>query len=214
MDCKICGAKTRKFYDKQFDDDYFYCEVCEFIAKDEAKIVTVETEKEKYDEHNNTYENEGYVNMFRGFLDTSVMPFVTLGKEGLDFGSGPGPVLSQLLTKEYGYDMTIYDLFYAPDTSYKNRQYDLLTCTEVVEHLKNPLDYFKHFKSLVRSGGVIGIMTLWHPKNDEVFCDWHYRRDVTHISFFTPKTMAKIAELLDLEFLYHDEKRCCSFRVK
>lgn len=214
MNCKICGGAMRKFYDKQFDDDYFYCLTCEYISKDEDKIVTKEIEKQKYDEHENSYENEGYVNMFRGFLDSTVMPFVGDGKEGLDFGSGPGPVLSQLLTREYGYDMTIYDLFYAPDTDYKSKQYDLLTCTEVVEHLKDPLSYFKLFKSLVKPGGVIGIMTLWHPKNDEIFCDWHYRRDVTHISFFTPKTMEKIAELLDMELLFCDEKRCCSFRVR
>ncbi|MBN2898493.1 MAG: class I SAM-dependent methyltransferase [Clostridia bacterium] len=212
--CKICQSLTREFYDKQFDDHYYYCEICEFISKDDAKIVTVEREKEKYDEHNNTYENEGYVNMFRDFLDRAVMPFVSSGKEGLDFGSGPGPVLSQVLSREYGYDMTIYDLFYAPDTDYQNRKYDLLTCTEVVEHLKDPLSYFEHFKLLVKSGGLIGIMTLFHPKNDAVFCDWHYRRDVTHISFFTPKTMQKIAYLLDMELTYCDEKRCCSFKVK
>ena len=213
MNCKICGAQTRQFYDKQFDDDYFYCETCEFIAKDEGKIVSLEIEKNKYDEHNNTYENEGYVNMFRDFLDRAVIPYVTEGKEGLDFGSGPGPVLSQLLTKEYDYEMTIYDLFYAPNQSYKSKPYDLLTCTEVVEHLKDPLEYFKHFKSLIKPGGVLGVMTLFHPRNDAVFCDWHYRRDVTHISFFTPKTMAKIADLLDMELLFCDDKRCCSFRV-
>lgn len=214
MNCKICGSPTRKFYDQQFDDDFYYCEVCEFIAKDESKILDVKVEKSKYDAHQNTFENEGYVNMFRGFLDKTVMPYITEGRDGLDFGSGPGPVLSELLSKEYGYDMTIYDLFYAPDTAYKNKQYDLLTCTEVVEHLKEPLDYFKHFESLVKSGGTIGIMTLWHPTDDEKFCDWHYRRDKTHISFFTPKTMAKIAELVGMELLYADEKRCCCFRVK
>lgn len=214
MECKICGAPTRKFYDKQFDNDYFYCASCEFIARDEEKIVNQTMEKSTYDQHQNTYENEGYVNMFKDFLDRAVMPYVREGKSGLDFGSGPGPVLSQLLSKEYKYDMAIYDLYYAPQTTYKNTTYDLLTCTEVVEHLKDPLSYFKHFKELVKPGGVIGIMTLFHPRDDSKFCDWHYRRDMTHIAFFTPKTMEKISELLDMELLYCDLKRCCSFRIR
>ncbi len=212
--CKICGSKTRKFYDKQFDTDYFYCLECEFIFRDRAKIVSAEREKQKYDEHNNSYENEGYVNMFRDFLDSAVVPFILKGRDGLDFGSGPEPVLSQVLTREYNYNMKIYDLYYYKDDSYKNNKYDLLTCTEVVEHLKEPLEYFFHFKSLVKKGGIIGIMTLFHPKDDDKFCDWFYRRDVTHISFFTKKTMQKIADIVGLELIYCDDKRCMSFRVR
>lgn len=212
--CKICGSKTRAFLDKQFNDNYYYCESCEFVSKDEEATLPVDIEKEVYDTHENSIENEGYVNMFKKFLDQSAMKFVSEGKNGFDFGSGPEPVLSQILIRDYGYSMDIYDLFYSPEKTYEGKKYDLVTSTEVVEHLKEPMPYFKLFKELLNEDGVLAIMTLFHPKDDEKFGDWWYRRDKTHISFFTEKTMEKIAELLDLELLYTDNKRYCSFKLK
>lgn len=212
--CKICGADTREFYDEQFQVHYYYCETCEFISKDEKTIVSTQDEKKEYDLHNNTYENEGYVNMFRDFLNRSVMNFVNDGKEALDFGSGPGPVLAKVLSDEYGYTTDIYDLYYSPERVYEGKKYDLITSTEVVEHLKNPIEYFRLFKDLLKEDGILAIMTLFHPKDDEKFCKWHYRRDKTHISFFTPKTMEYIAQILDMELKYIDDKRCCSFSYR
>jgi transcription initiation factor TFIIIB Brf1 subunit/transcription initiation factor TFIIB len=212
--CKICGSKTRQFLDKQFSEYYYYCETCEFISKDEERTLEVDLEKDVYDTHENSIENEGYVNMFKKFLDDAAMKFVGEGKSGFDFGSGPEPVLAQILTRDYGYDMDIYDLFYSPKKTYEGKKYDLITSTEVVEHLKNPMIYFNLFKNLLKEDGVLAIMTLFHPKDDEKFGDWWYRRDKTHISFFTRKTMETIAEMLELKVLYTDDKRCCSFKLK
>ena len=212
--CKICGFNTRKFYDNQFDISYYHCGKCDFISMDEDAIIHPREEKDKYDEHENTYENEGYVNYLRDFLDRSVVNYVNDGKNALDFGSGPGPVLARLLREEYGYDVDIYDLFYAPKKVYEGKKYDLVTSTEVVEHLKEPMEYFKLFKSLLKDDGLLALMTLFHPKDDEEFCKWHYRRDPTHISFFTPVTMEYIAKTLGFKIRYIDDKRCTSFSLK
>lgn len=212
--CKICGADTRNFNDTQFNVSYHYCETCEFIAKDENSLVSPEEEKKEYDLHNNSYQNEGYVNMFRDFLNRSVIDFVNNGKEALDFGSGPEPVLAKVLSDEYGYTTDIYDLYYSPERVFEGKKYDLITSTEVVEHLKNPLEYFSIFKNLLKEDGILAIMTVFHPQDDEKFCKWYYRRDKTHISFYTPKTMEYIAQILDLELRYIDGKRYCTFSLK
>ena len=52
-------------------------------------------------------------------------------------------------------------------------------------------------------------MTLFHPNNEEEFKDWWYRRDTTHICFYTPKTLKKLAELIGLKVLLVDDKNIC-----
>ncbi|MDO9493204.1 methyltransferase domain-containing protein [Acetobacterium sp.] len=42
---------------------------------------------------------------------------------------------------------------------YLGKKYDLLTATEVVEHLDDPLDYFSLFENLLKDDGVLSIMT-------------------------------------------------------
>ena len=212
--CKICSSETELWYDKQFNINYYHCNNCQFISMDDNNIVSKESEKEVYDLHNNSYENEGYLNMFRGFIDASIIPFASEGKTALDFGSGPEPVLAQLLGKEYKYKLDIYDLYYSPKKVYENNKYDLITSTEVIEHISNPLEYFELFKSLLNKDGILGLMTLFHHEDKTHFMDWHYRRDTTHISFFTPKTMDYIANKIGFTQIYNDNKRCCSFKLK
>ncbi len=45
-----------------------------------------------------------------------------------------------------------------------------------------------------------------------LFQNWWYRRDPTHIAFYSPITFEKIAEQLNLEIMYHNNKRICVFK--
>ena len=169
-------------------------------------------EKERYDTHNNSIDDLRYVEYFNKFLKDSVFPFVKEIKKGLDFGSGPTPVLAKILEKNYGINMDIYDFHYAPEKSFKGNKYDLITSTEVVEHLKEPLEEFRLFESLLKENGILAVMTQFHRNNHEEFVNWHYTRDRTHISFFTPKTMKYIANITGLEIIYNDSIKCTTFR--
>ncbi len=210
--CKICGSETREFYDKQFDTNFYHCPNCEFISKDENSIISEVDELAIYNYHNNSIEDQHFVDYFKRFLDSAVMKHVGSGKKGLDFGSGPSPVLSMILERDYGYEMDIYDMFFSPEKTYIDKKYDLITCTEVIEHLKNPMEYFLLFKELLEGDGTLGIMTLFHANSDEEFCNWHYRRDRSHISFFTEKTMKVIGEKIGLELVFTDNNRYSVFR--
>lgn len=118
------------------------------------------------------------------------------------------------MERDYGYDYTIYDKFYAPTTNYHSKKYDLITSTEVMEHIENPLPVFKEFKELIRDDGIIAIMTLFSPKIDENIFGWHYLRDNTHISIFTPKVMRIIAKKVGLEVIHCDNYRYTTFKKK
>ena len=206
--CKICLKNARTIYDPQYDHNYYACDNCGFIFLDDSNVVSPEQEKKEYSFHQNSFDNEGYVNMFRDFIKQAILPYKLQIKTALDFGSGPGPVLAKLLRQE-GFKTDIYDKYFSPDKVYLNKKYDLITATEVLEHLPDPLATLKLLKSLLSEKGIIAIMTLFHPDSDEDFKQWWYRRDATHISFYTPKTMRQMAELLGLNVLLVDKKNLC-----
>ena len=148
-------------------------------------------EKRLYCNHNNSFANEGYVRMFRKFIDDFIEPYSGEMKTALDFGSGPGPVLATLL-REHGMDVDIYDVYFSPEKSYENKTYDLITCTEVLEHLKDPLPTLRLLVDHLNSQGILAVTTMFHPGVGEEFQNWWYRRDRTHICFYTNRTLLKI----------------------
>lgn len=127
----------------------------------------------------------------------AILNYCSNGRNGFDFGSGPSPVLAMILERNYHFSMDIYDLFYSPHKIYESQKYDLVTVTEVIEHLLNPLQYFHLFKILLKEDSILRIMTLFHPKDRGIFVEWHYVRDMSHISFYTPKTMKLSLKKLD-----------------
>lgn len=206
--CKICSKPTRTIHDQQYDHNYYYCGNCEFIFLEESKIIPSQQEKIEYSFHENSLANEGYVNMLREFIDKAVRPHRPQITTALDFGSGPGPVLAELLRQE-GFKTDIYDKHFAPEKVYLNKKYDLITATEVFEHLKDPLSTLRSLKSRLNKNGILAVMTLFHQNNDEHFKKWWYRRDATHISFYTPKTFKCMASLLDMNVVMVDKKNIC-----
>lgn len=212
MKCLICNFKTSEIIDEKHQI-YYKCNKCSYISKDKRYIVSKDEELRQYSLHNNSFTDIKYVNFFRRFIDLSIIPFIESGRYALDFGSGPSPVLKQVLEKYYRFNVDIYDLFYSKEKIYKGNSYDLVVSTEVVEHLYDPLKYFKLFKSLLKKDGIISIMTLFSPYDDEDFLNWWYRRDPTHISFYNINTMKYIGETLDLKLIYTDNIRYTSFRV-
>ncbi|MFH1541809.1 MAG: class I SAM-dependent methyltransferase, partial [bacterium] len=207
-DCIICSQETRIIHDKQYGQDYYYCPACELISLDEHKRISPKEERREYSFHQNSMENVGYVQRFRDFIKRAIHPHHAQIKTALDFGAGPEPVLAELLRQE-GFQVSFYDKFFAPDQAPLSKKYDLITITEVLEHLPNPLKTLRSLKELLNKNGIIAIMTLFHSNNEEEFQQWWYRRDSTHISFYTHKTIRKLAEILDLQAQIVDAKNIC-----
>lgn len=204
MKCKICHTQTVSFEDTQQKKAYLHCLACELIFLDKNFYVNLEDEKKQYGHHNNSFEESGYVEMFERFLDyfwEELNP-----KTALDFGCGPGPVLCEIMKKR-GAATECYDKFYQTKEVYKNKKYDLITSTEVFEHLANPKETLEHLANHLAPNGVIAIMTLFHTNKQDEFLKWWYRRDPTHITFFTPKSIEVMAKKCGLRVIKHDSKR-------
>ena len=152
-------------------------------------------EKQEYDLHENSFEDEGYRKFLRKVL-TPLSSFIKATSKaelcGLDFGCGPAPVLASMLTEE-GVNMNTYDPFYAPNLQVLEREYDLVTCTEAIEHFHAPHVEWALFNELVASGGALAIMTK-RVLDKTRFANWHYKNDITHVSFFSETTFQYLAE--------------------
>ncbi len=211
--CILCGASVRWLEDTirvaNKPIRYAVCLQCELIQKTQT-TPSLKEEKTQYDYHDNSFENSGYVDYLNRFATEAVDPFIKAGK-GLEFGSGPGPVLFALLKKR-GFDMRHYDPFYHPEQSVFKTTYDLITSTEVFEHFQNPLKEIKRLISLLKPGGILAVMTCFHPKNDAVFLKWWYRRDITHLVFYTENTFKYLTTLYPITIVYSNHKNIIVFK--
>jgi len=209
--CKICHSKTRVISDIKNSISYYRCDRCGFIYLDNSFIIDAVSEKKHYAKHNNSFECKGYVEMFEKFIDKAILPYLSTLKKALDFGCGHTPVLAELL-KQKGLEVDIYDLYFFPKKVYESRFYDLITSTEVFEHLEDPKVILESLVKKLNSNGYIVLMTQFPPNSDEAFIKWWYRRDVTHISFFTPKSFEIMAEELGLKVLKIVDKNIVVFK--
>lgn len=202
--CPLCESAPANEFCRDLRRRYFQCAECALIFADPAARLKPDEEKAVYDQHQNSPGDPRY----RHFLNRIAEPLVErLGKpglQGLDFGSGPGPTLSAMLA-EQGYDMSVYDPFYAPDASVLNRRYDFVTCTEAIEHFHTPGKEWRLLLDLVKPGGWLGIMTRLVPESGD-FSNWHYKIDPTHVSFFSRGTFRHLArrDRLACEFIGED----------
>lgn len=120
---------------------------------------------------------------------------IAANSNGLDFGSGPGPLL-KLMFEEQGHTMSIFDSFYAPGSEVFDSKYDFITATEVVEHLHKPLVELDRLWTCLQPQGYLGVMTSLNLP-DLNFSTWHYIKDETHVVFFAPQTMIWLANRWD-----------------
>ena len=188
--CPLCGAQTI-FFCADRARRYFECPSCRLVSADPASHLCASDERAIYDLHQNDPADARY----RAFLARLAAPLqakLTPGMRGLDFGCGPGPVLAQML-REAGMAMCEYDPFYAPDATRLETQYDFVTCTEVVEHFRDPLAGWIQLAALVRPGGWLGVMTQLAPELPANFLRWRYRDDRTHVSFHRLTTLQWLA---------------------
>ena len=190
--CPLCkGENTMPYFRDRFRD-YLSCAACALIFVPAKFHLSDKREKQRYDLHDNDPTDPRY----RAFLSRLYNPLkarLRKGARGLDFGCGPGPTLS-VMFRECGYAMDTYDKFYARNPEVFQRAYDFVTATEVFEHLRDPQFELQRLYRLVKPGGVLGAMTKL-ATDRAAFENWHYKRDPTHICFFSKATFEWLCHL-------------------
>ncbi len=209
--CPLCDDTAQPFFeDPKTWYIYWHCQNCDLHYLDPAQHLTIEKEYARYLLHQNSRGDLGYTKFLQSFLDW-MQPELKFGERGLDFGSGPEPVLSEMLT-ERGFAMEKYDLFFAKNEDVFKMSFDFVVMSEVIEHLKSPRTELERLMTLLGRGGRLFVMTNLFDDNQS-FADWSYRRDPTHIAFYSKHTLEWISRTLGFNSVRIKEPRWALFTL-
>ena len=189
--CPLCAYDQAQTRINAAGRDYLKCARCALIWLTAEQHPSLAEERAEYALHENNPADQGYRRHLARLTDPLLARLPEAARQGLDFGSGPGPAISVMLG-EQDYDITNYDPAFAPDAAAVNRRYDFITCTETAEHFHQPSREFDLLTRLIKPGGLIGIMTSLRTDAIE-FADWYYIRERSHVTFYAPDTFRWIA---------------------
>lgn len=212
--CKICAHETvdagicdfnksgndhfegrRLFPEPSQDVPHYRCVNCGFVFTDFFDEWTAEDFKsrvynDQYHLADPPFETDRPARL-AAFLDELLNP---LGRDIslLDYGGGRGQMVRNL--KAYGFESAVsYDPFYEENpVDISNRQFDVVTCFEVVEHIPDQHDFFKTLLSHVAPQGVCLFSTLLVPedRSTQEMADWWYICPRNgHLSFHTKDSL-------------------------
>lgn len=208
MECLLCSSSNLDLWQvfAKPQGKYWHCQDCDFIFMDPSQArLAPEVEKARYEMHENQ-ESEGYRRFFdplREQLKALLPP--EKGQKLLDFGCGPTQYLSDLLTREDGYQVQGYDPYFYPQEELLQAEYSGVISTEVFEHFYEPAKSFVSLVHLVSPAGYLFVLTSPRPSARHEFEKWHYRRDPTHVGFFGFKSMSFLAQKHSLRLVLSSE---------
>jgi SAM-dependent methyltransferase len=190
--CPLCNSEASSFYEDK-KRIYLQCKNCSGIFLRQDFRLNPEAEKKRYLHHKNDINDIGYQDFLKPVVEAVEKKF-NPDNRGLDYGTGPGPVLAYML--EYkGFNMELYDPFFFPSTKVLTSKYDFITCTEVIEHFHDPIKEFQKMYDLLGPYGKLFCMTnIYLPEID--FSKWHYKNDLTHVFIYTTRSLEYITEII------------------
>ncbi len=188
--CPLCLNDSISPFYRDRVRAYFRCRHCWLVFVPREQHLHPSAEKALYDLHEN-HANDGGYRRFLSRLSIPLLARLPAHAHGLDFGCGPGPLLAEML-REQGHRVEIYDPFYADHPQLLQQRYDFVSCTEVVEHFRQPRTAFESLFALLKPNGLLGIMTKL-VIDAQAFSRWHYKNDPTHVCFFSETTLHWLA---------------------
>ena len=152
--------------------------------------------RRRYETHNNQPNDPDYQAFFQPLLQ-ALLAKSSAPAQVLDYGSGSGSPLPFML-KGLGYEVAVYDPLFKPDSGPLAGTYDIVTCTETMEHFGEAGAEMRKALDLLKPRGILALMSLWLQESQD-FHTWWYKNDPTHISFYSPRTLAWMAQAWNLE---------------
>lgn len=191
---------------------YWYCSACRGVFLDGKFFLDADSEKKRYQKHNNSLEIPQYRRYLEAFFESIyAFPAVSEEKDCMllkihDYGSGPEPALARLLEQK-GYQVRYNDLYFSPALLSFEGGADLVTCLEVAEHFKEPKTDFAMMNACLRPGGFLAIGTHLIDEKPQsgtmldFFQKWWYRQDETHITFYSELSLRIVAQAAGFKWL-------------
>jgi len=208
MKCPLCSSSSYKLFYTDLKHEFYECNTCKILFRPQSNILNSKKEKERYDAHENTIHNDGYINFVKPITNFILENYLPKNK-GLDFGSGPSSVIAAEVFKQ-NYKMDSYDLYYHNNSELLNNKYDYISACEVIEHFKEPYKEFTQLFSMLTANGCLVCKTdIYNSSID--FKSWYYKNDPTHITIFQKESFEWIAKEFSISLTIND--RVIIFRI-
>ncbi len=210
--CPLCRSQAERFFiHKKQKRRFSRCLNCELVFQD-GDLLSAEEERSRYELHNNSPDDEGYKGWLESFIRQAVIPYYRSGRI-LDFGSGPRPVLSDILM-EKGYPVLSYDPFFSPSWP-EGESCSLILLCEVLEHIFDPVKAFRLLSRIAAPDARLAVRTEFLSlPTSESFGKWWYKEDMTHVRFYNESSLRKLAEKSGWELVHQDGRSLAVFRLK
>lgn len=188
--CPLCKSKNTGLFYQDRLRQYNHCNQCKLVFVPPQFHLSADDEKKRYDFHQNSPDRADYKRFLNILLERLTIKLRPASK-GLDYGSGPVPVLSMLMADK-SFTVDNFDLYYANNPDVLAHQYDFVTCVETVEHFRYPQSNWVTMINMLKKGGWLGIMTELLMDSVD-FASWYYKSDTTHINFYSEATFIWLA---------------------
>jgi hypothetical protein len=196
VSCPLCFSSHHEVFDVDRFRTYLLCKDCALVFVPREELISGDLEKKRYESHHNSENNLEYKKYLQKTAN-HMASFLKKGTLGLDFGCGKTRILEEYLEKD-GLDVLSYDLFFYPDVSVFEQKFHFIVLSEVIEHLRKPSEEMRKLTSLLDEDGLIFIKTKLRPQKAVEFKDWFYKRDMTHIQFFSESSFEKLSMAFNL----------------
>lgn len=183
--CPLCNSGSVNFYSEFRERKYFRCSFCKLIFMDRENLLPAEIEKERYSHH----EYDEDYDRYNLLIADKIIPFLSEGSTGIDYGCGQFNILAKTLTDK-GFPTVGYDPFYEGygDVLLLDSKYNFVVSIETAEHFHNPGRDFDIISNLLTDNGKVFIRTQIF--NDTIeFNSWWYIKDDTHVSLYSEATI-------------------------
>ncbi len=197
--CPLCGGMGKDFFSSK-NREFLECENCKGIFVPTAFLPNPQKELARYKHHHNDVNDKYYQRFVSPLVNAVAKDFKGQSPAGLDYGAGPGPVITKML-RDRNFKISPYDPFFKDDEHLLEQQYDFIVCCEVIEHFHHPGQEFERLKKLLLPNGKIYCMTnLFSPELD--FANWYYKNDFTHVFFYKVETLEYIVRKMGFSGMF------------
>lgn len=199
--CRVCDSSAYKVFEDS--RPFFVCKNCGLIFT-ECSLTPEEIKNHYQNQYGNSFD---WTKEAKAVLD--VVRFAVTPRKIFDFGSGAG-----FLTDAFGsmgFEVGSYEPMLHGDfrSENYNNGYDLVILNEVIEHVEDVMQVFDNLYSVTKPGGIVFISTMMTDtitsvsgNFQELFKNWWYKDDPTHVSFFCQRTFGSLCARYQLQMLF------------
>jgi 2-polyprenyl-3-methyl-5-hydroxy-6-metoxy-1,4-benzoquinol methylase len=219
MPCQLCHSNKSVLIGTKKTDRFVECEST-FVRCEECQLIRIEPipTSEELDHLYKNYIYKYHINDPNRFVrryKTKLLPlkYLARGKAFLDIGCNVGAATAaakELGFDSYGIDVSPSAIEYAqkiwPDCNYsletledfakKGKKFDVIHCTEVIEHIPNLDEFMKSLVSVLNSGALLFFTTpdTGHFRVPKDLIAWKETRPLEHVSIFNQTNIRTLFE--------------------